>query len=252
MELAGKVAVVSGASMGIGRACAEIFAENGADVAFTYGCHDDEAAETADRIRALGREVYYESSDAKDMSAIESFMAHVMEKFGRVDVLVNNVGGADTTPDTGFADMPFEYWVNQFNKNFFSAVRFSQLALRSMIPRRFGSIVNIGSVHTSRVINLDVMPYSCAKEAMNRLTKNLAVELAPHRIRCNVIAPGLIRTALTENRYDAAWWEAAYAKIPLHAAGEPRDIAELAWFLVSERSGYLTGQIIGVDGGRSL
>lgn len=252
MEMRGKVAVVTGASMGIGRASAVALAHAGADVAFTYGRHAESAEETAELVRAAGRRVLARAADAKDPEQTEAFMNEVFGKFGQVDILVNNVGGADTTPDTGFADMPLDYWYAQFDKNFFSAVCYSRLALKSMIPRKTGSIINIGSVHTSRVINLDVMPYACAKQALNQLTRCLAAELAPHHIRVNSVAPGLVKTALTENRYDSAWWDRAFAKIPLHRAGTAEEIAALVLFLASERAAYITGQIIGVDGGRSL
>ncbi len=252
MEMSGKVAVVTGASMGIGRASAVAFARAGADVAFTYGKHTECAEETAKMIRDAGGRVLFRPANAKDPQQTEIFMKEVMDEFGQVDILVNNVGGAETTPNTGFADMPLEYWYSQFDNNFFSAVYYSRLALKSMIPRKTGSIINISSVHTTRVINLDVMPYSCAKQAMNQLTRNLAVELAPYGIRVNSVAPGLVKTALTENRYDAAWWEKAHDKIPLHRAGTADEIAALVFFLASERASYITGQIIGADGGRSL
>ncbi len=251
-ELKNQVAVITGASQGIGQACAVVFAHAGADIAFTYGRNHEAAEHTAALVREAGRRVIFESADSADADVTEVFMGKVMDTFGRVDIVVNNVGGADTTPNTGFADMPLEYWYKQFDKNFFSAVCYSRLALKSMIPRRSGNIINIGSVHTSRVINLDVMPYACAKQAMNHLTRCLAVELAPHNIRVNCIAPGLIKTALTENRYDQEWWDRVFAKIPMARAGVAMDIASLAMFLVSEKANYITGQIIGVDGGRPL
>ena len=250
--LKNKVIIVTGAGRGIGRAMATLFAQNGANVAFTYGNDTAGAEETAKLVRDAGGEVFFMSSDAKDPAQNDSFMQKVLDRFGRVDVLVNNVGGADKTPNTGFADMPMEYWHAQFQKNFFAAVQCSQWALKSMIPRKSGSIINIGSVHTTRVINLNVMPYSCAKQALNQLTRNLAVELAPYNIRVNTVGPGLVRTALTINRYDKEWWEKAADKIPLHRAGEASEIAQAVYFLASERSSYITGQIIGADGGRSL
>ena len=252
MEFQGKVAVITGASKGIGQACAVLFARAGANVAFTYGKDTAGAEETVQLVRDTGREAFFQPADAKDATQNDAFMQAVYDRFGRVDVLVNNVGGADTTPNTGFADMPMGYWHAQFQKNFFAAVQYSQWALKSMIPNKGGSIVNIGSVHTTRVINLNVMPYSCAKQALNQLTRNLAVELAPYHIRVNTVSPGLVKTALTINRYDQEWWSKVTEKIPLHRAGEAVEIAETVFFLASKRSSYITGQIIGVDGGRSL
>ena len=252
MEFQGKTAVITGASKGIGQACAALFAKNGANVAFTYGSDTAGAEETAKQVRDAGGEVFFMPSDAKDPAQNDIFMQKVFDRFGRVDILVNNVGGADKTPNTGFADMPMEYWHAQFQKNFFTAVQCAQWALKSMIPRKSGSIINISSVHTTRVINLNVMPYSCAKQALNQLTRNLAVELAPYNIRVNAVGPGLVRTALTINRYDKEWWDKVSEKIPLHRAGEAEEIAQTVYFLASERSSYITGQIIGADGGRSL
>ncbi|HQL10355.1 MAG TPA: SDR family NAD(P)-dependent oxidoreductase [Lentisphaeria bacterium] len=251
-ELKNQVAVITGASQGIGQACAVAFAHAGADVAFTYGQNHEAAEHTAALVRDAGPKVFFAAADAADPVATEAFMRDVMDTFGQVDILVNNVGGADATPNTGFADMPMDYWHRQFAKNFFSAVSYSRLALRSMVPRRCGSIINIGSVHTSRVINLDVMPYACAKQALNHLTRCLAVEMAPRAIRVNCIAPGLIKTALTENRYNQDWWDKVFAKIPMARAGSAAEVAELALFLASARSSYITGQIIGIDGGRTL
>lgn len=251
-ELKNKVAVITGASQGIGQACARAMAEAGADIAFTYGGNHEAAKKTAETLKGTGVRVLYCSSDASDSEATETFMKKVMNEFGQVDVMVNNVGGADTTPNTGFADMPLEYWHNQFEKNFFSAVRYSQLALQSMLPRKKGSIIHIGSIHAGRVINLDTMPYACAKKAMNHLTCCMAVELAPRNIRVNCVAPGLIKTPLTVRRYDEDKWNSLSARIPMARAGTSEEVAELVLFLASDKSSYITGQIVGIDGGRAL
>ena len=252
MELENQIAVVTGASQGIGQAIAIAFAKAGANVAFTYHHSQELAEKTAEMVREAGRESLTGQVDATDVAATEGFMDKVIARFGQVDILVNNVGGADTIPSGGFVNTPLDYWHQQFDKNFFSAVVYCRVALRSMIPRRTGSIINIGSVHSARVINPAIMPYACAKQAMNHLTRNLAVELAAHQIRVNTLAPGLVKTALTQRRYDQEWWDGVKNRIPLGRAGEPTEIGEIAVFLASKRSSYMTGQIIYADGGRSL
>ena len=251
MEFQGKTAVITGASKGIGQACAALFAKNGANVAFTYGSDTAGAEETAKQVCDAGGEVFFIPSDAKDPAQNDIFMQKVFDRFGRVDILVNNVGGADKTPNTGFADMPMEYWHAQFQKNFFTAVQCAQWALKSMIPRKSGSIINISSVHTTRVINLNVMPYSCAKQALNQLTRNLAVELAPYNIRVNAVAPGLVDTEMGDYKADAEQQKILDA-ISMKRKGTPEEIAEVVYFLSTDASSFITGSIINADGGRLI
>lgn len=252
-ELAGRVAVITGGAQGIGQATAFAFARAGADIAFT--CHGSSPASrararsTAAKIRTFGRRVIFATADATDDHATEAFMARVVDELGHIDILVNNVGGADTVPPGGYADIPMSYWRQQFEKNFFSSVAYSRLAVKYMLLRDRGSIINISSIHSARIFNTRFIPYSCSKVAMNYQTRSLAVELAPHNIRVNCIAPGLIRTALTKRRYDAAWWAAVNDRIPMHRPGSPAEIGEVALFLASDRASYLTGQVIFVDGG---
>ncbi|MDR0901844.1 MAG: SDR family oxidoreductase [Opitutaceae bacterium] len=250
---ASRVAVITGGAQGIGEGIVLAFARAGADIAFTYlGASPQSRAKarrTAAAARRLGRRVVFDAVDATSEQAAEAFMGRVLSELGRVDILVNNVGGAGTVPEGGFAALPLDYWRRQFDKNFFSAVMYSQLAVRDMLPRRDGSIINIGSIHTAKVFNTKFVPYSCAKQAMNQLTRDLAVELAPCNIRVNCIAPGLIKTALTKWRYDAAWWADVNGRIPMRRPGSPAEIGRVALFLASRQSSYLTGQIIYVDGG---
>jgi NAD(P)-dependent dehydrogenase (short-subunit alcohol dehydrogenase family) len=247
------VGVITGGAQGIGQAIALAFARTGADIAFTYHGATEEshqrARATAAALRRLGCRVIFAPTNAADDAATEEFMGRVVAELGRIDILVNNVGGADTVPPGGYVDKPMSYWRQQFDKNFFSAVACSRLAVKDMLRRRSGSVINISSVHAARIFNTRFMPYSCSKVAMNSLTRHLAVELAPHNIRVNCIAPGLIRTALTKRRYDAAWWAAVNERIPMHRPGEPAEVAEVALFLASRRASYLTGQVIYVDGG---
>lgn len=252
--LAGQVAVVTGGAQGIGEGIVLACARAGADIAFTYmGATPKSRAKakrTAEAVRRIGRRVVFDIVDATSEQDTETFMQRVISELGRVDIMVNNVGGAGTVPEGGFAALPLDYWRSQLDKNFFSAVMYSRLAVRDMLRRRSGgSVINIGSIHTAKVFNTKFVPYSCAKQAMNQLTRDLAVELASKNIRVNCIAPGLIKTALTVGRYDAAWWSDISERIPMRRAGEPSEIGDVAVFLSSKQSSYLTGQIIYVDGG---
>jgi 3-oxoacyl-[acyl-carrier protein] reductase len=253
-EFAGKVALVTGGAQGIGEGVALEFARAGADVAFTYlGASPKsraKAVRTAAVLRKLGARIVFDAVDATSEQAAEAFVDRVLAELGRVDVLVNNVGGAGTVPEGGFVGLPLDYWRSQLDKNFFSAVIYSRLAVHDMLRRRApGTVINIGTIHTAKVFNTKFVPYSCAKQAMNQLTRDLAVELAPQNIRVNCIAPGLIKTALTQWRYDAAWWADVNQRIPMRRPGSPAEIGTIALFLASPRSSYLTGQIIYVDGG---
>lgn len=245
--------MITGGAQGIGQATAFAFAQAGADIAFTcYGSSPESLARaraTAAKIRRLGRRVVFAPADATDDHATEMFLGRAVEELGRIDILVNNVGGADTVPPGGYVEIPMSYWRRQFEKNFFSAVAYSRLAAKNMLLRGQGSIINISSIHSARIFNTHFIPYSCSKVAMNYQTRCLAVELAPHNIRVNCIAPGLIRTALTKQRYDASWWSSVNERIPMRRPGEPEEIGEVALFLASSRASYLTGQVIYVDGG---
>jgi NAD(P)-dependent dehydrogenase (short-subunit alcohol dehydrogenase family) len=252
-EFAGKVALITGGAQGIGEGAALEFARAGADIAFTYRGADPKsrakAARTAAALRKLGARVVFDAVDAASEQAAEAFVGRVLAGLGRVDVLVNNVGGADTVPEGGFVGLPLGYWRSQLDKNFFSAVIYSRLAVRDMLRRGApGAVINIGSIHTAKVFNTKYVPYSCAKQAMNQLTRDLAVELAPQNIRVNCVAPGLVKTALT-SRYDDAWWADVHQRIPMGRHGTPDEIGRIVLFLASPRASYLTGQIIYVDGG---
>lgn len=252
-ELSGQVGVITGGSRGIGQAIAFALARSGADIALTYhGVSKEDhtqAQETVRIIRRLGRRVISAPVDATDEQASEAFIDSVIEKLGRVDIMVNNVGGADMVSTEGYVKKPMAYWRQQFNKNFFSAVLYSRLAIKNMMLHSRGNVINISSIHACRIFNTQFVPYACSKVAMNHLTRSLAVEMAPHNIRVNCIAPGLIRTELTERRYDASWWSKVNERIPMRRPGTPAEVGEVALFLVSSRSSYVTGQVIYVDGG---
>ena len=252
MKLENKTAIVTGASKGLGQAIAVALAEAGADVAISYNSDLDGAKKTANVIESHGQKALIFQADATNYEASEKFISETIKNFGQIDILVNNVGGADTIPAGGFINMPMEYWLGQFNKNLNSAVYCCQLALKHMTQRKSGTIINISSVHAEGVYNLKVMPYACAKQALNHFTRFLAVEMAPYNIRVNSLSPGLFVTATTERRYSKKWWDNINAKIPLGRPGRLDEIGKSVVFLASEDSGYITGQVIGADGGRSL
>ena len=239
--LEGKIAVITGASRGIGKAIARAFVDHGATVCFTYMSSDEKARALE---KELGGTVKGYKSDAADFDAAQKLIDQVVEEFGRVDVLINNAG---ITRDTLLMRMTEEQWDEVIQVNLKSVFNLTKAAIRPMMKARSGSIVNMSSVVGVKG-NAGQSNYSASKSGILGFTKSVALELGSRNIRSNAIAPGFIETEMTgalDDKTVQAWREA----IPLKRGGTPEDVANLAVFLASDMSGYITGQTIHVDGG---
>lgn len=251
-DFRGKVALVTGASKGIGRGIAEAFGEAGAAVAVNYRTDAAGAEETAGAIRAAGQRALTLQADIGDPAAVAAMFTALDADFGRLDILVNNaaVGGDGTL----LHDTPYAGWQRVLRANLDGAFLCASEAARRMVTRGGGGrIVNISSVHADACNTPGGGPYCVAKAGLRNLTRALAVELAPHRITVNDVAPGMILTPMNQRALDDAAYRAeAEAQIPLGRAGTPADVAALVLFLCSEAASYCTGGTYLVDGGWML
>jgi NAD(P)-dependent dehydrogenase (short-subunit alcohol dehydrogenase family) len=248
MRLAGKTALVTGASHGIGRATALVFAREGADVAFTWRSREAGARQTAAEIAALGRRAHVMQAEMTDLDVCARIVDETVATFGALDILVNNAGGGR---GDAFLHVTLDDWRYTLDLCVTAPFLCGQAAARHMVERgRGGAIVNIASVHAARAWPNDTA-YGVAKEGISRLTESMAVELARYNIRANCIAPGYIKVAATEDEQARYRREEDHASpiIPLRRTGRPEEIAATALFLASDEASYITGRTIYVDGG---
>lgn len=241
--LEGKVAVVTGAARGIGRAVALCFAENGADIAFTDLAVDDNAKATEEAIKAFGVRCKAYASNAADFQQTHEVVEEIMRDFGRIDVLVNNAG---ITRDGLMLKMDEKQWDMVLNVNLKSAFNFIHAVTPIMMRQKGGSIINMSSVVGVHG-NAGQANYSASKAGMIGLAKSIALELGSRGVRANAIAPGFIITEMTDKLPDAVK-EDWNKKIPLRRGGTPEEIAKVALFLASDLSSYVSGQVIEVNG----
>jgi len=244
MGLEGKSAVVTGASRGIGRAIAEQLARHGAKVVVNYAKDEAGAQEAVAAIKAAGGEAYAYQADVSDYKAAEGLIKGAVEAYGSVDILVNNAG---TTRDMVIMMMPEADWDLVIQTNLKSAFNCSKAAVKTMLRKRSGRIINITSV-SGIAGNAGQTNYSASKAGLIGFTKALAREVAPRSITVNAVAPGFVPTALTGD-LPAELKEASLKAIPLGRWGKPEEIAYAVAFLASNEAGYITGQVLSVDGG---
>lgn len=244
--LQGKVAIVTGASRGIGRGIAEKFAAEGAHVAFTYVSSEEKAKALEAELSSLSEGIKIKGyrSDAADHNAALAMVEQVLADFGNIDVVVNNAG---ITRDTLLMRMTEEQWDEVIRINLKSCFNLSKAVLKTMLKNRAGSIINISSVVGVRG-NAGQANYSASKAGIIGFTKSLALELGSRNIRCNALAPGFIETEMTgalDEKVVQQWRES----IPLKRGGSAEDVANAALFLASDLSTYITGQTLSVCGG---
>jgi len=247
VKLAGKVALITGASRGIGRGVAEVFAEQGADVAVNYIDPAQDPEKVADWVRAKGRRATTAKADVSKRVEVEAMIDKVWNELGPIDILVNNAGIETIVP---FLELTDEQWTELVDINLRGEWLCSQVFCRRVVAaKRKASIVNIGSIQAFKVLP-GRTHYAPAKLALEGLTRNMSAEMTPLGIRVNCVHPGLIDTDMT------AWvmkqpdlLAGVLSQISLGRAGEPREIGNVVAFLASDEASYLTGQSIFVDGG---
>ncbi len=245
--LEGKVAIVTGAARGIGKAIALKFAAEGANVAFTDLVIDENGLATQQEIEALGVKAKGYASNAANFEETHQVVADIVKDFGRVDILVNNAG---ITKDGLMLRMTEAQWDAVLNVNLKSAFNFIHACAPIMMKQRKGSIINMASVVGVHG-NAGQCNYASSKAGMIALAKSIAQELGSRGIRANAIAPGFIITDMTAKLPDEGKEEWC-KKIPLRRGGTPEDVADIATFLASDMSSYVSGQVIQVDGGMNM
>lgn len=242
--LDGKVAIITGASRGIGKAIAQKFIEEGAKVAFTYLSSEEKAKALEQELTASGGVAKGFKSNAAEFQAAQDLADAVMEEFGQIDVLVNNAG---ITKDNLLMRMSEEDWDAVIDVNLKSTFNLTKAVMRPMLKARKGSIINMSSV-VGVSGNPGQANYAASKAGMLGFTKSVAQELGSRNIRCNAIAPGFIETEMTaelDEKVVQGWRDG----IPMKRGGSPEDVANTTVFLASDLSAYVTGQTINVCGG---
>lgn len=242
--LEGKVALVTGASKGIGNAIAKKYASQGAGVAFTYLSSVEKGQALEAELASYGVKAKGYRSDASDFAAAEELINSVVTDFGKLDILVNNAG---ITQDTLLLRMTEDQWDKVMEVNLKSCFNTVKAAAKTFIKQKGGSIINMSSVVGVKG-NAGQANYAASKAGIIGFSKSIALELGSRGIRCNVVAPGFIETEMTavlDEKTVQSWRDA----IPLKRGGSPEDVADCCVFLGSDMSNYITGQVLQVDGG---
>lgn len=241
--LEGKTALITGATRGIGKGMAEVFAKHGANVAFTYASSEASAKAIETEISAFGIKAKAYKSDASDLNQAEALVAAVLEDFGNIDILVNNAG---ITKDGLLMRMSEEQFDEVIRVNLKSVFNMTKASIKTFLNNKQGSIINVSSIVGVKG-NAGQANYAASKAGIIGFTKSTALELGSRNIRCNAIAPGFIETEMTA-ALDEKTLEGWRAAIPMKRGGTPEDVANLTLFLASDLSSYISGQVINVDG----
>ena len=245
-----KVAIITGASRGIGEAIALKFAEQGANIAFTYVSDNskEKAAALTEKLQGLGVQARAWQTDAADFAATESFVNEVIESFGKIDICVNNAG---ISKDNLLLRLTPEQWNAVISTNLNSIYNVTKQVIRPMMKAKSGSIINMSSV-VGIAGNAGQSVYAASKAGVIGFTKSIAQEMGGRNIRCNAIAPGFIETDMTHYLKDNPAGEAYLKSIPLGRFGRVEEVADTALFLGSDLSSYITGQVINTCGGMHM
>lgn len=241
--LEGKVALITGATRGIGKGIAEVFAKQGAHVAFTYAGSVDKAKALEEELGKITTVKSYQS-DASDYDAAQQLVQDVMAEFGKIDILINNAG---ITRDNLMLRMSKDDWDTIIKVNLDSVFNLTKAVIKPMMKAKSGSIINMTSVVGIKG-NAGQANYAASKAGVIGFSKSIALELGSRNIRCNAIAPGFIETEMTaalDEKTVQGWRDT----IPLKRGGQPEDVANACVFLASDMSSYITGQVLSVDGG---
>lgn len=244
-----KVAVITGSSSGIGRATALLFAKNGAKVV-AVGRNEDELAELSGEVSDRNGSIAVQLADLTDDSQVDRLVSETIEKIGQIDVLVNAAG---IIKNGSIEDTSLEDWDNMMNINLRSVFRLTQKCVPSLLKTK-GSVVNVSSVTGPRAFP-NVLAYCVSKAAIDQLTRCSALELAPKGVRVNAVNPGVVvtnihkRGGMSEEAYEK-FLEHSKTTHPLGRVGTPEEVAELIYFLASEKAGWITGATYEIDGGR--
>jgi 3-oxoacyl-[acyl-carrier protein] reductase len=244
IDLTGKTALITGGSRGIGKAIGLRLARQGADVAFSYKGNADAAKASAAEIESIGTRALAIQGDVRDPESAETVVKAALEAFGKIDILVNNAG---VTRDDLIMRMSADAWREVLETNLFGAFWMTKAITRPMLKARAGRIVNITSV-SGQAGQMGQANYSSAKAGLIGLTKATARELASRGITVNAVAPGFVLTELTQGLPDALKDEIT-SRTPLGRFGTTEEVADAVAFLASDEAGYITGQVLAVDGG---
>ncbi len=242
--LEGKNVIITGASRGIGMGIAEVFADHGANVAFTYSSSEAPAIQLEKELTKKGVKAKAYKSNAGSFSESEALVNDVLAEFGGIDVLINNAG---ITKDNLLMRMGEDDFDTVIETNLKSVFNMTKAVQRTLLKQRRGSIINMSSVVGVKG-NAGQSNYAASKAGMIGFTKSVALELGSRNIRCNAVAPGFIETEMTA-RLDEKTVQSWRDAIPLKRGGSPKDVANVCLFLASDLSAYITGQVIHVDGG---
>ena len=248
MRLQGKVAIITGSATGIGKAMAQAMAREGAAVTIDYvGRQQDAANEVVHDIEQAGGKALAVSADVSQLDQVQNLVAQTVQKFGRLDIMVNNAGIEEKHP---FLEMPLEVWNKVIAVDLTGPWLGCQAAAQQMVKQgEGGRIINISSVHEDLPMPTNA-PYCAAKGGLRMLTRTIAVELAPHQITVNNIGPGAIFTPIDADiEANPDLEKQLMAEIPLGRWGKPEDVAELAIYLASDAAAYVTGSTYFIDGG---
>ncbi len=250
MKLAGKIALVTGGSRGIGKAVVEALAREGAKVAFVYKSNAESANAVVAEQTALGHEVIAFQADVSQKAEADAIVTQVIEKFSRIDILVNNAG---IIKDGLLMAMEESAWDAVIDTNLGSVFNFCQAVMRPMISQRSGRIINMSSV-AAEYGNQGQVNYAASKGGIQGLTRCLATEVGRRNITVNAVAPGFIETDMTEavRSMGGDKFKEVVAGISLKRLGKPEDIANAVLFLASDDAAYITGHVLTVDGGLTL